>query len=87
MCCLVLDLNAELISVKNIQKVGYSDIFKNDVAIVEKCKKRFAMAKLSDKRYYVTEFTPIKFAAHVIEHDADTDLLQRRLGHLSNKKI
>lgn len=43
------------------------------------------MAKLNEKGYYISEFTTNKSAAHVVEHDADTDLWHRRLRHSSNK--
>lgn len=43
------------------------------------------MATLNEKGYYVSDFTSIKAAVHVVQHDANTDLSNSCLGDLSNK--
>ncbi|GBO02299.1 hypothetical protein AVEN_21646-1 [Araneus ventricosus] len=40
----VPELNIQLISIKNIQKTGYSVIFKNDVAFIDKSREKFEFA-------------------------------------------
>lgn len=67
----VPDLNGELILDKNIQKAGYSVVFKNDKAIVEKGNECFVMAQLNEKGHYISEFQPIKAATRVAEHATD----------------
>ena len=81
----VPDLNGQLISVKNIQKTGYSVIFKNDVAIIEKSSEKFEFARLNEKGQYVSKFEPIKASTYIANHDAE--LWHRRMGHSSNKAL
>ena len=81
----VPDLNGELISMKNIQKAGYSIIFKDDKGIVQKGKESFVTAQINDKGHYVSEFRSIKVMASVAEHFSD--LSHSCIGHSSNKVL
>ncbi|GBN05324.1 hypothetical protein AVEN_116039-1 [Araneus ventricosus] len=78
----VPELNGQLISVKNIQKTGYSVIFKNDVAFIEKSREKFKFARLNEKGQYVSQFEPTKASTYFVNHSAE--LWHRRMGHSSN---
>ncbi|KFM77017.1 Copia protein, partial [Stegodyphus mimosarum] len=79
----VPELNGQLISVKNIQKAGYSVIFKNDVAVIENRNEKFEFAKLNEKGQYVSQFEPVKASTYIANHNAE--LWHRRMGHSSDK--
>ncbi|GBO26400.1 hypothetical protein AVEN_6625-1 [Araneus ventricosus] len=81
----VPELNGQLISVKNIQKTGYSVIFKIDVAFIEKSMEKFEFARLNKKGQYVSQFEPTKASTYFVNHSAE--LWHRRMGHSSNKVL
>ncbi|GBM30067.1 Copia protein [Araneus ventricosus] len=81
----VPELNGQFISVKNIQKTGYSVIFKNDVAFIEKSREKFEFARLNEKGQYVSQFEPTKASTYFVNHSAE--LWHRCMGHSSNKVL
>ncbi|GBM12356.1 hypothetical protein AVEN_142983-1 [Araneus ventricosus] len=76
----VPELNGHLISVKNIQKTGYSVIFKNNVAVIEKSSEKFEFARLNKKGQYASQFEPIKASTYFVNHSAE---LWHRRTHLT----
>ncbi|GBL61133.1 hypothetical protein AVEN_212555-1 [Araneus ventricosus] len=52
------ELNGNLISVKQIQKAGYSILFKDNKAIVKGKNKTFVLCELNSKGQYVSDFFP-----------------------------
>ena len=77
------ELNDQLISVKNIQKTGYSMTFKNDATIIEKDTEKFEFATLNEKGQYVSEFEPIKASTYLAHYN--TELWGRPMQHPHNK--
>ena len=83
----VPELNGELISVKDIQTKGYTVIFENGVAVVEKQNERFVVAKLNELGQYICDFKPVKAIANVSVAENDAELWHRRMGHSSNQVL
>ncbi|GBL75923.1 Retrovirus-related Pol polyprotein from transposon TNT 1-94, partial [Araneus ventricosus] len=77
------ELNGNLISVKQIQKAGYSVLFKDNKAIVKGKNKTFVLCELNSKGQYVSDFFPTDSNTFVAETE-EAELWHRRLGHSGN---
>ncbi|GBL79610.1 Copia protein [Araneus ventricosus] len=80
------ELNGNLISVKQIQKAGYSVLFKDNKAIVKGKDKIFVLCELNSKGQYVSDFIPTVSNTFVAETE-DAELWHRRLGHFGNHAL
>ncbi|GBM84849.1 Retrovirus-related Pol polyprotein from transposon TNT 1-94 [Araneus ventricosus] len=79
-------LNGNLISVKQIQKAGYSVLFKDNKAIVKGKNKTFVLCELNSKGQYFSDFIPTVSNTYVAETE-QAELWHRRLGHLGNHAL
>ncbi|GBN69585.1 Retrovirus-related Pol polyprotein from transposon TNT 1-94 [Araneus ventricosus] len=80
------ELNDNLISVKQIQKAGYSVLFNYNKSIVKGKKKTFVLCELNSKGQYVSDFIPTFSNTYVAETE-ETELWHRRLGHSGNHAL
>ncbi|GBN10799.1 hypothetical protein AVEN_239875-1 [Araneus ventricosus] len=80
------ELNSNLISVKQIQKAGYSVLFKNNKAIVKGKNKTFVLCELNSRGQYVIDFIPTASNTFVAETE-EAELLHRLLGHSENHAL
>ncbi|GBL98218.1 hypothetical protein AVEN_211600-1, partial [Araneus ventricosus] len=69
--------------VKQIQKAGYSVLFKDNKAIVKGKNKTFVLCELNSKGQYFSDFIPTVSNIYVAETE-EAELWHRRLGHLGN---
>ncbi|GBN45926.1 Copia protein, partial [Araneus ventricosus] len=79
-------LNGNLISVKQIQKAGYSVLFKDNKAIVKGKNKTFVLCELNSKRQYISDFIPTVSNTFVAETE-EAELWHRRLGGSGNHAL
>ncbi|GBM64842.1 Copia protein [Araneus ventricosus] len=82
----ILELNGNLISVKQIQKAGYYVLFKDNKAIVEGKNKTFVLCELNSKGQYVSDFIPTVSNTFVAETE-EAERWHRRLGHSGNHAL
>ncbi|GBM54665.1 Copia protein [Araneus ventricosus] len=82
----ISELNGNLISIKQIQKVGYSVLFKDNKAIVKGKSKTFVLCELNSKGQYVSDFIPTVWNIFVAETE-EAELWHRRLGHSGNHAL
>ncbi|GBN90595.1 Copia protein, partial [Araneus ventricosus] len=80
------ELNGNLISVKQIQKAGYSVLFKDNKAIVKGKNKTFVLCELKSKGQYVSDLIPTVSNTFVAETE-EAELGHRRLGHTGNHAL
>ncbi|GBO01452.1 Copia protein [Araneus ventricosus] len=80
------ELNGNLISVKQIQKAGYSVLFKDNKAIVKGKNKTFVLCELNSKGQYVSDLIPTVSNTFVAETE-EAELGHRRLGHSGNHAL
>ncbi|GBN60129.1 Copia protein, partial [Araneus ventricosus] len=80
------ELNDNLIAVKQIQKAGYSLLFKDNKAIVKGKNKTFVLRELNSKGQYVSDFIPTVSNTFVAETE-EAELWHRRLGHSENHAL
>lgn len=79
----VPELNGNLISVKQIQKAGYTLTFKNDVAVVENRSTSFVLCRLNPRGQYTCDLTPVLSNSFLAQKE-EAELWHRRLGHSGN---
>ncbi|GBM60361.1 hypothetical protein AVEN_79955-1 [Araneus ventricosus] len=72
-----------MISVRQIQKTGYSVLFKDNKAIVKGKNKTFVLCKLNSKGQYVSDFIPTVSNAFVAKTEK-AELWHHQLGHSGN---
>ncbi|GBN23544.1 Copia protein [Araneus ventricosus] len=80
------ELNGNLISVKQIQKAGYSELFKDNKAIVKGKNKTFVLCEQNSKGQYISDFIPTVSNTLVAETE-EAELWHRRLGHSGNHAL
>ncbi|GBN66128.1 Copia protein [Araneus ventricosus] len=80
------ELNGNLISVKQIQKAGYSVLFRDNKAIVKGKNKTFVLCELNSKGQYVSDFIPTVSNTFVAETE-EAEFWHRRLGHSGNHAL
>ncbi|GBM33837.1 Copia protein, partial [Araneus ventricosus] len=80
------ELNGNLISVKQIQKAGYSVLFKDNKAIVKGKNKTFVLCELNSKGQYISDFIPTVSNTFMAETE-EAELWHRRLGHSGNQAM
>ncbi|GBN79553.1 Copia protein [Araneus ventricosus] len=80
------ELNGNLISVEQIQKAGYSVLFKDNKTIVKGKSKTFVLCELNSKGQYVSDFIPTVSNTFVAETE-EAELWHRRLGHSGNHAL
>ncbi|GBL73934.1 Retrovirus-related Pol polyprotein from transposon TNT 1-94 [Araneus ventricosus] len=80
------ELNGNLIAVKQIQKAGYSVLFKDNKAIVKGKNKAFALCELNSKGQYASDFITTVSNTFVAETE-EAELWHRRLGHSGNHAL
>ncbi|GBL95410.1 Retrovirus-related Pol polyprotein from transposon TNT 1-94 [Araneus ventricosus] len=73
-------------NVKQIQKAGYSVLFKDNKAIVKGKNKTFVLCELNSKGQYVSDFIPTVSNTFVAETE-EAELWHRRLGHSGNHAL
>ncbi|GBN06835.1 Retrovirus-related Pol polyprotein from transposon TNT 1-94 [Araneus ventricosus] len=74
------------VAVKQIQKAGYSVLFKDNKAIVKGKNKTFVLCELNSKGQYVSDFIPTVSNTFVAETE-EAELWHRRLGHSGNHAL
>ncbi|GBL89729.1 Copia protein [Araneus ventricosus] len=74
------------VSFKQIQKAGYSVLFKDNKAIVKRKNKTFVLCELNSKGQYVSDFIPTVSNTFVAETE-EAELWHRRLGHSGNHAL
>ncbi|GBM94720.1 Copia protein [Araneus ventricosus] len=74
------EFKGNLIAIKQIQKGGYSVLFKDNKAIVKGKNKTFVLCELNFKGQYVSDLIPTVSNTFVAETE-EAELWQRRLGH------
>ncbi|GBN29685.1 Copia protein [Araneus ventricosus] len=82
----IQELNGNLISVKQIQKVGYSVLFKDNKAIVKGKNETFVLCELNSNGQYDSDFIPTVSNTFVAETE-EAELWHRRLGHSGNHAL
>ncbi|GBN34851.1 hypothetical protein AVEN_218562-1 [Araneus ventricosus] len=71
----ILKLNGNLILVKQIQKAGYSVLFRDNKDIVKAKNKTFILCELNSKGQYVSDFIPTVSNIFVAEmEETETDI-------------
>ncbi|GBO45116.1 Copia protein [Araneus ventricosus] len=80
------ELNVNLISVKQIQKAGYSVLFKDNKVIVKGKNKTFVWRELNSKGQYVSDFITTVSNTFVAETE-EAELSRRRLGYSGNHAL
>ncbi|GBM03164.1 hypothetical protein AVEN_70586-1 [Araneus ventricosus] len=74
------------VAAKQIQKAGYSVLFKDNKAIVKGKNKTFVLCELNSKRQYISDFIPTVLNTFVAEKE-EAKLWHRRLGHSGNHAL
>ncbi|GBN94164.1 Copia protein [Araneus ventricosus] len=74
------------VSVKQIQKTGYSVLFKDNKAIVKGKNKTFVLCELNSKGQYVSDFIPTVSNTFLAESE-EAELWHRRSGHSGNHAL
>ncbi|GBM33744.1 Retrovirus-related Pol polyprotein from transposon TNT 1-94 [Araneus ventricosus] len=80
------ELNGNLISIKQIQKAGYSVLFKDNKVIVKGKNKTFVLCELNSKGQYISEFIPTVSNTFVAKTE-EAELWHRRLEHSGNHAL
>lgn len=79
----VPNLNAQLISVKNIESADFCVIFKNEEVFLEKENNRILFGRRDIHGQYISDFMPTTASALITS--TENDLWHRRLGHPCNQ--
>ncbi|GBM63589.1 hypothetical protein AVEN_65870-1 [Araneus ventricosus] len=74
------------VAVKQIQKAGYSVLFKDNKVIVKGKNKTFVLCELNSKGQYVSDLIPTVSNTFVAEME-EAELWHRRLGHSGNHAL